>query len=155
MRVEFINPFLSATHDVFRTMLHSELTRGPLGLKRCHTPKYEVSGQIGLTGKCQGMVVVSLGRQAAIRATEIMLGECPNELNADVLDAVGELTNMIAGAAKTKLEEYQLSVGLPTVVCGKHHVIAFPHTSTTAMLPFDSSLGPLCIEVGMVEVPQA
>ena len=153
MRVEFINPFLSATHDVFRMMLSCELTRGPLALKRGHSPVYEISGLIGLSGKCQGMVVVSFGRNTAMQAAETMLGHRPDDLNADVADAVGELTNMIAGAAKTQLEKYQLSVGLPTVVCGKHHVISFPSKSIPVYLPFDSQIGPICVEVGIVELP--
>jgi len=154
MRAEFINPFLAATNDVFRTMLSCELTRGALSLKRGSTPDYEVNGLIGLTGRCQGMIVVGLGRETAIEAAAIMLGERPVELNDDVLDAVGEITNMIAGGAKSKLEEYQLSVGLPTVICGKNHVISFPANSTPFVLPFDSRLGPLCIDVGISDVTQ-
>jgi CheY-specific phosphatase CheX len=33
-----------------------------------------------------------------------MLETQPKEINADVSDALGELTNMIAGVAKTQLE---------------------------------------------------
>lgn len=153
MRSEFINPFLSATVDVFRTMLSCELKRGPLGLKRDNTQEFEVSGLIGLSGKCQGMVAFSLGRNTAIRAAEIMLGQCPDGLNADVIDAIGEITNMIAGGAKTLLTEYQLSIGLPTVICGSSHSIKFPSGSTPLVIPFDSEFGPICVEVGLVELP--
>lgn len=98
------------------------------------------------------MVVVSIGRSTAICATEIMLGSRPEELNADVVDAVGELTNMIAGAAKSQLEEYRLSIGLPTVICGKSHSIKFPSGSSPLVIPFDSGIGPVCcVEVGLVE----
>lgn len=153
MRVEFVNPFLAAACDVFRTVLDCELKRGPLGLKKHNTPKYEVNGLIGLTGKCQGMVVVGLGRHTALQAAEIMLGERPADLNSDVMDAVGEITNMIAGSAKARLEEYTLSVGLPSVICGRHHIVPFPQKSTPFALPFGSRLGPVCIDVGLVEVP--
>src|SRR6478735_8973941 len=123
MQVELLNPFLSATTSVFRTMLGCELSRGKPELKRSHSPQYEVSGLIGLSGQRQGMVVISLGRQTAIKATEILLAETPDSINAQVIDAVGELANMIAGAAKAQLSEFQLSVGLPSVICGKHHLI--------------------------------
>lgn len=119
MQVELVNPFLAATIHVFRTMLACELSRGTPSIKRHHAPEYDVSGLIGLTGKCQGMVVVSLGRETAIKATEILLSERPAELNAQVIDAVGEITNMIAGAAKAQLEQFALSIGLPSVICGK------------------------------------
>jgi chemotaxis protein CheX len=149
MQVELVNPFLAATTDVFRTMLKCEISRGQLAVKQNHTPEYEVSGLIGLTGKCQGMVVVSLGRETAIKAAAIMLGERPDGLNAQVVDTVGEIANMIAGAAKSQLSQYQLSIGLPSVICGKNHSINFPSDSTPILLPFDSPIGPICIEVGL------
>lgn len=155
MRVEFINPFVTATQAVFKTMLGTDLTRGPLSLKDSHAPTHAVNGLIGLCGTLQGMVVVSVSRDTAISVTEVLLGSRPDEINADVVDAIGELTNMIAGAAKAELEEYQLSIGLPTVICGKSHSIKFPSGSPPMVIPFDSKLGPVCIDVGLVELPSA
>lgn len=152
MRVEFINPFVSATLDVFRVMLACELTREPLIAKREHTPMHEVSGLIGLSGACRGMVVVSVGRETAIRAAEIMLSSRPDGLDADVMDAIGEITNMIAGAAKAQLEQYSLSIGLPTVITGKCQTITFPSGATPIGIPFESEIGPVCVQVGLVEV---
>lgn len=154
MRVELINPFVASTQSVFQTMLGCTLARGPLSLKKDHAPMHEVSGLIGLCGKCQGMVVVSLGRETALEVAATMLGDRPTELDADVLDAVGELTNMIAGAAKTQLEQYALSISLPTVICGKAQAIKFPSETPPMLIPFESQIGPVCVQVGMVEVPQ-
>jgi chemotaxis protein CheX len=154
MRVEFINPFLTATQNVFSTMLGCTLARGPLQLKH-DAPVHEVSGMIGLSGRCRGMVMVSMGRDTALAAAGALLGTRPADLNGDVLDAVGELTNMIAGAAKSQLEEYRLSIGLPTVICGMVHSIKFPPGATPIVIPFDCSLGPVSVEVGLVESPQS
>lgn len=154
MQVELINPFLLATSEVFRTMLNCKVSRGPLSLKNGEGPEYEVSGLIGLSGRLQGMVVISLGREAAIKATEILLGQRPDSLNADVVDAVGELANMIAGAAKAQLEKYQMYISLPSVICGKNHSIGFPSSSTPIQMPFESDIGPVCIEVGLAEMAQ-
>ncbi len=154
MQVEFINPFVTATCNVFRTMLQCELARGRLVLKRSHTPAYEVSGLIGLTGKYQGTVVLSLGRETAIHATEILLGYRPSELQGAVCDAIGELTNMIVGPAKAQLEEYQLRIGLPKVICGKHHHVSFPLNSIPFAVPFESEIGPVCLEVGLGLTPK-
>ena len=151
MNVELVNPFLNATTSVFRTMLSCELSRGQPTLKQHHSPEYEVSGLIGLTGKCQGMVVVSLGRDTAIKAAEILLDERPDGLNKQVIDAVGEIANMIAGAAKAQLVQYELSVGLPSVICGRNHSIGFPSNSTPILLRFESEIGPVCVEVGFSE----
>jgi len=152
MRVEFINPFVAATQDVFRTMLNCSIVRGPLSLNLAQTSMYEVSGLIGISGACRGMVVVSLGGETAIRAAEVMLGSRPAELDADVIDAIGELTNMIAGGAKTRLEQYELAIGLPTVICGSGQRIMYPSGTSPIVIPFDSDIGPLSVQVGFAEV---
>lgn len=150
MNVELINPFVTATSDVFKTMLGCSLTRGAISLKQAHTPMYEVSGLIGLSGKCRGMVVVSVNRETALAATEALLGSRPEGLNADVVDAIGEVTNMIAGAAKTRMADMCLTIGLPTVICGKGQAIAFPSQSIPLVIPFESAIGEICIQVGLV-----
>jgi chemotaxis protein CheX len=151
MNVEFINPFLSSTISVFSTMLDTKLKRGEPYLKTANQSDYEISGLIGLSGKAKGMVVLSMTRDAAINAASIMLGETLTELNADVADAVGELTNMVAGAAKAKIDEFKMSVSLPTVISGKAHCIEFPKNTMPIVIPFESKWGPIAVEVGIVE----
>ncbi len=68
-------------------------------------------------------------------------------------DAIGELTNMIAGSAKAKLEEYELSVGLPNVVTGSGHCINFPTESPPVCIPFECEWGTVVVEVGLVVDP--
>jgi chemotaxis protein CheX len=151
MNVEYINPFLNAAVSVFHTMLGTELTRDEPFLKDCTQPNHEVSGMIGLSGKAKGMVVLSLSREAAIKAASTMLGETLVEINSDVADAVGELTNMIAGSAKANLEHLNMSVSLPTVITGKAHCIEFPKNTMPICIPFFCEWGDVAVEVGIVE----
>ena len=150
MNAEYINPFLISTVNVFQQMLALELTREAPFIRKEFAPQYEVTGMIGLTGKTTGTVAVSLPCDMALAITEKLLGERPPEVNAQVVDAIGEMTNMIAGAAKAKLEHLQLSLGLPTVVLGNSTRIAFPSRATPISIPFRSSLGPLIVEVGIL-----
>ncbi len=151
MNVKFINPFLTATVSVFDTMLGCTLTRETPYIKSGSQPSHEVSGIIGLSGKAQGMVVLSLSREAALGVTEAMLQERPDTINSDVTDAVGELTNIIAGSAKGQLEHLEMSVSLPTVITGKSHAIEFPSRVTPICIPFQSEWGAVAIEVCLVE----
>lgn len=151
MNVEYINPFISSAVTVFRTMLSMELQRGPLSVKRGLQPNHDISGVIGLSGRARGTIVLSLSREAAIEAASRMLGERPLEINADVADAIGELTNMIAGSAKAQLEHLSMSVSLPSVVTGKSHCIEFPRHVTPICIPFDTDHGSISVEVGLVE----
>lgn len=151
MRAEYINPFIEATVGVFKTMLSCDVVRTGLTLHETFCPQFDITGIIGLSGRAHGDVVISFQRDVALAATEAMLGVKYNSINADVVDAVGELTNMIAGSAKTGLSSLELSLALPTVIVGKNHSIRFPSKVQPLTLPFESAWGSFNIEVGLVE----
>jgi chemotaxis protein CheX len=151
VKAEHINPFLASTSEVFLTMLGAKLKRGELSLSTNFQPHHDVSGIIGLSGKASGTVVISLDRDVAIAATERLLGDRPSTVNADVVDAVGEIINMIAGRAKSHLEELAMTLSLPTVITGKNHVIQFGSSAQTICIPYTSEWGELSLEVGLME----
>jgi chemotaxis protein CheX len=152
MRVEYINPFVKSLVTTFSTMLNCTATRGPLCLKQDVYPPHEISGVIGLSGKAVGTVVVSLSREVALKAASAMLMMDYTEIDNDVVDAVGEITNMVAGAAKADLAEYELSISLPSVITGRGHEVRFPSNVTPICVPFETPWGSLNLEVGLTEV---
>lgn len=149
MNVDYINPFIQSASNVFETMLGCEIKRQGLALKQNNTPTYEVTAVIGLSGKVSGSVVFSLSKNVAFQVVDSMLGMQVDEVQADVVDAVGEIANMIAGGAKVGLSEYQLSLGLPNVVVGKNHSIHFPGNVTPLCIGFNTPWGPMVMEVGL------
>ena len=124
-------------------------TRGALSLNPNFQPAHEISGIIGLSGKTSGTVVVSVDRNVAISATETMLGTRPESVDTDVIDAIGEITNMIAGKAKSGLEHLAMTLALPTVITGKNHVIRFGSGAQTICVPYSCKWGDLSVEVGL------
>jgi chemotaxis protein CheX len=155
MKVEYINKFIASLGNTFQTMLECKVTRGQPALKDSSSPKYDVSGIIGLSGKAVGTVVVSFSKEVAMHAASHMLMcEC-TDLSADVVDAVGELTNMVAGAAKAELAEYELMVSLPNVITGRDHEVRFPSDVTPICVPFETKWGPVALEVGFSPVREA
>lgn len=153
MRAEHINPFIRSVSNTFRTMLGCQVARGELRLRTGEPELFEISGIIGLSGQAVGSVVLSLSREVALRATSTMLMMDATELDGDVIDAVGELANMVAGAAKAELEEFNLSVSLPNVVTGKDYRLRFPSDVTPVCIPFTCDWGPLLLEVGLAYAP--
>ena len=151
MKAEYINPFIASAAEVFSTMLQCEITRGTLSLSTGHQPTLDISGVVGLSGKASGTVVLSFSREVAVQATEKLLGQKYSAINNDVIDAVGELTNMIAGRAKAGLEHLAMSLALPTVVTGKNHIISFGSATQTIRIPFACQWGDFILEVGLVE----
>ena len=149
MQAKHINPFIRAVDNAFRTMLNCEIKRGEIALKADHEPGHEISGVIGLSGKAVGTVVLSLSENVALKAASTMLMVESTVIDDDVVDAVGELANMVAGAAKAELEEYKMSVSLPNVITVSGHNIRFPSNVTPICVPFDTPWGPFNLEVGL------
>lgn len=150
MTADFINPFLLSTISVFEQMLRVQIVREAPYIRKEFAPQHEITGMVALTGKTTGAVAVSLQDPMGLAITERLRGERPSGVNAQVVDAVGEVTTMIAAAAKTHLEHLELCVGLPTVVLGRTTRIAFPSRLKPISIPFGSPLGPLVVEVGLL-----
>lgn len=149
MRAEWINPFLFSLANTFETVLGCPIQRGSLKLRDGSRAAHEVSGIIGLSGEIAGMAVLSLSRSLALKAASTMLMSDAQEIDEEVIDAVGELTNIVAGAAKSDLGPYQLSIGLPSVITGLNHCVRFPSNVTPIVAPYKSGWGPLTLEVGL------
>ncbi|MEZ6070726.1 MAG: chemotaxis protein CheX [Pirellulales bacterium] len=156
MKAAYINPFIESTVSVFTRMLGCQVKRTGIDLHEHFTPKYDITGLIGLSGGATGDVVISFQKELALRATEALTGEHFGDVTEDVIDTVGELTNMIAGSAKTSLAQYEMQLALPTVIVGTNHAIRFPSNVRPISVSFESDWGNFSIEVGLVEeVPAA
>lgn len=125
MKAEYINPFITATSEVFRTMLSIDPVRGQLYVKSNEKLPYDISGIIGLAGEANGFVIISMTETLALRIVEKFIGEKKDKLDDDVIDAIGEILNMIAGGAKQVFSRtgIRFKISIPNVVCGKDHIV--------------------------------
>jgi chemotaxis protein CheX len=151
MSDRYLPLIVEATTSVFEMMLGTTLSPLKPLAADADRPDHEISGIIGLSGQGKGMVSLSLTREAALSATGAMLGTQPTDIDPSVVDTVGELTNMVAGMLKSRLEQLNLNMGLPTVVTGKSHCIVFPSDVVPVCLPFDCPWGRVIVEFGMLE----
>jgi chemotaxis protein CheX len=91
-------------------------------------PDAPVTGLVGLSGKCTGFVSVSLPERVATHAVSGLLMEEHKAVDAQVVDGVGEITNVIAGGLKTKLSNTPWMIGhitVPSVILGSHYNISY------------------------------
>jgi CheY-specific phosphatase CheX len=90
--------------------------------------KFELTGSssdiissLGLAGKLEGALVLLLTEEAARNIVFKMFEMSAEEAASEILDGVGELTNIIAGGLKTRLVSvsgHSFDLSLPTVVKG-------------------------------------
>lgn len=152
MKVEWINPFLSATVDTFSRMAKLKVTAGKPYLFTDQQNNKDISGVIGLSGTLKGAVVIGMPESVALAMVHRLIGAKYDKLTPEVSDGVGELANIIAGYAKKDISGEELQIALPTVVFGPRHTVSMPSDVPVVVIPFESELGPFVIEVGMKKV---
>ncbi|HAO21046.1 MAG: chemotaxis protein CheX [Desulfobacteraceae bacterium IS3] len=154
MNLKYIEPFIAATIHVLETMAFTQATAGDAYLKDDQTAMGDVSGIIGMTGKeSSGTLSVSFTKNSILAIVSNMFGDEITELNNEIKDAVGEITNMISGQARQKLEEMgkSLDAAIPTVITGINHSIKHITTYPIIAVPFSTDNGDFTIEICLEE----
>lgn len=151
MDVRYINPFVSAIENVFKTMLGAEIVIGKPILKSNNDPHADISALIGYTGNVSGSVTLCFSKHTALNAVGKLIGqEVSEDDTSELADALGELANMVAGQAKASLPESGIAISLPRVVRGSDHVVLNSDKTPVILLRCDCELGRFSVEV-MVE----
>jgi chemotaxis protein CheX len=150
MDVRYINPFIDAVRAVFATMIHIDVTLGKPHVTEI-SPKHDVSGIIGMSGDVVGSIVVSFPASVA----KVIVGKfagCERPVGSpDFADALGEVVNMISGAAKAKFEGKRVSISTPSVVIGTNHTVACPANTVCISLPCAIYCGEFSIDIAVRE----
>lgn len=142
MKAEYLNPFLHATRNVLETMAHTRVTALKPHLKVGVATCGDVTGIIGMASdSIEGSMMISFPAPCILPIVARMLMEEPKEkIDEDILDAVGELTNMICGGAKAEFGKMGLSFNLatPTMITGKGVEIHLRTNNPIIVIPFET-----------------
>ncbi len=155
MKVEFINPFLSATKNVLETMCQTTVKANKPSLKQDTISYGAITGIIGMASSTiSGCMVLSFSEACILRVVANMLYEEPKtKIDEDIIDAVGELTNMICGGAKAQLAKlnHKFDLATPTMITGKGIEIAYHTDAPTIVIPFSTEYGDFVVEANLAE----
>ncbi|MCC6932048.1 MAG: chemotaxis protein CheX [Deltaproteobacteria bacterium] len=154
MEASLINPFINAALNVIQTMAFTQVTPGKPCLKSNKVTFGDVTGIIGLASETiTGSMVLSFEEKAILTIVGRMLYSEYKEINQEVVDAVGELTNMISGGAKGELSEkgYIFSMATPTMVLGKDVSITQLTQEPIISIPFSMEEGAFVIEANIMK----
>jgi chemotaxis protein CheX len=117
------------THDVrdiFDTMVGIDgLLHLPIYIDPVTHFKDCISSMVGFAGIYNGLVSMHMTSSLAMAVAGCMLGEDVSDINDDVNDAIGEITNMIAGSFKQHLSKsgLDIQISIPSIVNGNEYVI--------------------------------
>jgi chemotaxis protein CheX len=155
MKVEFINPFLSATKNVLETMCQTTVKANKPILKEDTRSYGAITGIIGMASETiTGCMILSFSESCILRVVANMLYEEPkSKIDDEIVDAVGELTNMICGGAKAQLAKlnHKFDLATPTMVTGKGIEIAYHTDAPTIVIPFNTDYGDFVVEANLAE----
>ncbi len=129
---ELTHQLMQDVSEIFTTMVGLEhLLLFPAPTEPVTRFKDCVSSLVGIAGTYNGMVSLHMPSNVAMGAASGMMGMEVSELNDDLIDAMGEIASMIAGAFKMQLSKGGLDIQLsiPSVIHGKEYVISLGNTT--------------------------
>lgn len=150
MDVKVINPFLTATLNLFSSMFGINAQAGtPCIMEEKLNHRWEISGILGITGDYQGIISFRLPRLLADKMLERsgIVTKTEEERQDTVHGMIGELTNIIAGNASSAIAHANIEISPPVVILGENHRIAWPKSMPVIAIPFSSPMGPFEVDV--------
>ncbi len=144
-----------ATTNVLETMTNTKIIVGAPYEKVEYSDLRAVTGIIGMAGAdTTGNLLISFDKESILAIVSRMLMDEFLEINQDVIDAVGELTNMICGGAKNELSSHGLTVGMatPIVIAGGKVELQKTPDHPVLTIPFETEEGEFILETNLAQI---
>jgi len=148
-KTQLIDQLAKATEEVFETMVFKKLTKGsPIEGDALRT-RSNVVGLVGFGGSLSGLVAFYTTIDAAQEIAGSMLGMPAADVNGEMPDAIGEVTNMIAGGFRLKLAEKgeTLAISIPSVTIGSDFYTKYASDVQRILCPFRMDENEICVEL--------
>jgi chemotaxis protein CheX len=129
---DFIEPFIEVTLDTFKNFVGIEAgPKTPYYMEPGKDLEWDFFSVISFSGIIRGVVVIAMKTELAIKLTDTIVGIPHADVDADVIDAIGEINNIIAGNIKPKVPNGEkILISIPTTVRGKEISFAWPSNMT-------------------------
>jgi chemotaxis protein CheX len=135
---EVLGRLLAATEEVFETMVFKPLLPFPPMDGDANVPPANIVATVAFAGHRRGLVSFRSTIGAARDIAGAMLGEAADPHSRDMPDAIGEITNMIAGSFRTKLAavEPASAIAVPSVTIGSDFCTRYSGNIKRVVCPF-------------------
>jgi chemotaxis protein CheX len=138
-RQGIIDAVHSATTEVFSTMLGMEVAPAATHMDQASPSVNDgVMAFVGVAGPWMGSGIISCSAAFACQLCATFLMTEATAVNEEVLDAVGELANMVIGNFKTAAEAVvgPLNLSVPTVIYGRNFTSKSLGNNDWIVMPF-------------------
>ncbi len=154
LKTEFISPFLSSAKSVLTTMAQITIAAQPPVKVSTNIPQGDLAGVMPMaTDKIVGQLIISFEDKTILAIASNMLMEKFTVVDGDIMDTVGEITNMITGGAKGLMsEEHNFGMARPVSVLKKDYGCLIFNAPIQIIVPYQTSVGPFWIEMGFGEI---
>jgi chemotaxis protein CheX len=149
MNPEIISRIVKSTEEVFSTMLTTQVEPQAAIEGDALRPKSNVVGTVGFTGSANGVVAFYSTMDTARDITGRLLGMDASEVNGEVADAIGEVTNMIAGSFRSKMvvAGSNCAISIPSVTIGSDFYTKYVSDVQRVLCPFKTDGGEVFVEL--------
>ena len=144
---------IESTREVFEMMVQRQLKFGVPIEGDALRPKSNVVATVSFAGSESGVVVFYSTITAANEIAGALLGMTPAEVNGEMPDAIGEVSNMIAGAFRTKMTEagHPWVISIPTVTVGSDFYTKYVSDVRRVLCPFQMDDQEVFVELIMMK----
>jgi chemotaxis protein CheX len=129
---------IDATRELFSMMVMMEVMDNFPLKEPVHHFKCNITGVVGFAGTYSGLISINCPLALALKIASAMVGVDSEEVNDDLNDAIGEITNMLGGSVKRLLSKggLDLKMSIPTVISGENYTINSLSDDDCVVVPF-------------------
>ena len=156
MEVKFVNPFIEGVLRVLNTTASLKSSPDSPYVKSEGNIQGAIAGVLEISGELNGTAVIGFSEKSILGIVSTMFGETMVEINDEIVDAVGEISNMVAGNVTTKLVELgkQVKIKFSHVLSANESGFVSTQDSggePVLVFPFRTTQGKVLLEINLHE----
>jgi chemotaxis protein CheX len=151
LKVEFLNPFISAATRVIAQLCGGDIEQGQIAVRSALVTTQQISIMVVVSGHVEGRVMYGMSPVTATKIASAMIESQHVIFNELALSAISELGNIISGNAAQLLAKsgFVCDMTPPTIVRGVNVEIA--SVAPSLVVPLYARCGKLDIHISLRE----
>jgi chemotaxis protein CheX len=126
--------------EIFTSMVGMELSPVSRQIDAVSVFRDSVTAMVGLAGVYNGLISINTPSGVAKTITSNMLGMEVSEIDDEVIDALGEIANMIGGSFKHHFvkDGHEVRLSTPSVITGEEYAVSVGSMPDSLTISYES-----------------